>query len=381
MAETAPETLQHTPLHDLHVALGGRMVGFGGYALPVQYKGIVAEHTHTRTSASLFDVSHMGQVTVTGPDFATTAAALETLMPGELLALAPGEMRYTVLLNANGGIEDDLIVTRPAEGLAPDGTVFIVVNAATKHQDLTLMQAALGSQLKFTLHDDRALIAIQGPKAPDVLNRHSTIAKQLTFMQAGPATIGSFDCQVSRSGYTGEDGFEISVSNTDAAALAELLLTEPELEPAGLGARDSLRLEAGLCLYGHDMNPDIDPVTAGLLFAIGKRRRTEGGFAGAETVLKTLADGAAQKRIGILFDGRMPVREGAELVDAEGGTIGRITSGTFSPTREAPIAMGYLPKPVAGIGEAVTAIVRGKPVTGTITKMPFVPQRYVRTLS
>lgn len=381
MAETATETLQHTPLHDLHVALGGRMVGFGGYALPVQYKGIVAEHTHTRTRASLFDVSHMGQVTVTGSDFATTAAALETLMPGELLALAPGEMRYTVLLNANGGIEDDLIVTRPAEGSAPDGTLFIVVNAATKHQDLALMQAALGSQLKFTLHDDRALIAIQGPKAPDVLNRHSTIAKQLTFMQAAPATIGSFDCQVSRSGYTGEDGFEISVSNTDAAALAELLLAEPELEPAGLGARDSLRLEAGLCLYGHDMNPDIDPVTAGLLFAIGKRRRTEGGFAGAETVLKTLADGATQKRIGILFDGRMPVREGAELVDAEGGMVGRITSGTFSPTLEAPIAMGYLPKPIAEIGASVTAIVRGKLVTGTITKMPFVPQRYVRTLS
>jgi len=381
VTETTPEDLKYTPLHDLHVSLGGRMVGFGGYSLPVQYKGIVAEHTHTRESASLFDVSHMGQVTVDGPDHATTIAALETLMPGDLLSLDPGEMRYTVLLNEQGGIEDDLIVTRPAADQVPDGTMFIVVNAATKHHDLAVMEQALGDTLTFTLHDERALIAIQGPKAADVLGRHSDCVNKLIFMQATPTKIGGIDCHVSRSGYTGEDGFEISVANDDATKLAELLLAEPELEPAGLGARDSLRLEAGLCLYGHDMDARIDPVTAGLLFAIGKRRRTEGGFAGAEKVLKILGDGATQKRIGIVFDGRMPVREGAELVDQNGQTIGRITSGGFSPTLQAPIAMGYVPKPMAEIGASITAIVRGKPVSGTITKMPFVPQNYVRALS
>lgn len=379
MVET--DNLLKTPLFDLHTALGGRMVGFGGYALPVQYKGIVAEHLHTRQSASLFDVSHMGQVTVTGPDHATTAAALETILPGELLSLKPGEMRYTVLLNDKGGIEDDLIVTRPAEGQAPDGILFIVVNAATKHNDMKLMQAALGDTLNFALHDDRALIAIQGPKAVDALARHSDITQKLTFMQAGPATIAGFYCHVSRAGYTGEDGFEISVANAHAKQIAELLLAEPELEPAGLGARDSLRLEAGLCLYGHDMNADIDPVTAGIFFAIGKRRRTEGGFPGADTVLKVLEDGPAMRRVGIRFDGRLPVREGAELVDADGKPYGHVTSGGFSPSLEAPIAMAYLPASVAALGNPVTAMVRGKPVTGTITKMPFVPQRYVRTLS
>lgn len=377
MAEA--EILHQTALYDLHVSLGGRMVGFGGYTLPVQFAGIVAEHNQTRDAASLFDVSHMGQVTVTGSDFVTTAKALETLMPGDLLTLASGEMRYSMLLNDRGGIEDDLIVTRPAKGLAPDGTIFIVVNAATKHADIALMQKALGSQLEFILHEDRALIALQGPKAADVLSRHSKIADQLTFMQAGPARIGNIECHVSRAGYTGEDGFEISVNNADAVALAKLLLNEPELLPAGLGARDSLRLEAGLCLYGHDMNADVDPVTAGLLFAIGKRRRIEGGFPGADIVARALTDGPAQKRVGIRFDGRMPVREGAELVDENANSIGHIASGTFSPTLQAPIAMGYLPAAQAVSGERVIAIVRGKQVTGTITKMPFVAQNYVRT--
>lgn len=381
MAEAETENLKQTALHDLHVAHNGRMVGFGGYALPVQYLGIVAEHNHTRNEASLFDVSHMGQINVTGPDFEATAAALETLMPGELLALKPGEMRYTVLLNENGGIEDDLIVTRPAEGLAPDGTMFIVVNAATKQADLELLRQTLGDRLEFTLHEDLSLIAIQGPKAAEILSRHSTIPSELTFMQANTGKIDEFTCYVSRAGYTGEDGFEISVVNADALALAERLLAEPELLPAGLGARDSLRLEAGLCLYGHDMNDTIDPVSAGLIFAIGKRRRTEGGFIGAEHVLKVLADGPANKRVGIRFDGRMPVREGAELVDEAGEVIGHITSGTFSPTLQAPIAIGYLPVAHAKIDTPVTAIVRGKPVTGTVTKMPFVAQRYVRTLS
>lgn len=370
------DNLLKTALYDVHLKQGGRMVGFGGYALPVQYAGIVAEHLHTRQNASLFDVSHMGQITVTGADDLATATALETIMPADLLGLAPGQMRYTVLLNASGGIEDDLIVTRPAE--APDGTFFIVVNAAMKNQDFALMQKALGHELQFELHEDRALIALQGPKAAIALGRHSDIADQLTFMQAAPCLVGDIACQVSRSGYTGEDGFEISVDNTHAVRLAELLLSEPEVAPAGLGARDSLRLEAGLCLYGHDMNDEIDPVAAGLKFAIGKRRRTGGGFVGAEQVIAALNNGTEKTRVGIRFDGRQPVREGAEIVDADGQMIGHITSGTFSPTLEAPIAMGYVPSALATPGTAITALVRGKSIAGITTKMPFVPTRYFR---
>lgn len=378
MANATSEKLVKTPLYDLHVAHGGRMVGFGGYALPVQYKGIVAEHLHTRHSASLFDVSHMGQITVVGKDDETTAAALERLLPGDLQSLKPGQMRYTVLLNAAGGIEDDLIVTRPAAGQASSGVFYLVVNAATKHQDFDLMQKALGSELTFQMRDDQALLALQGPKAADALSRLCDEVDKIAFMQATSANVGGIPCHISRSGYTGEDGFEISVENKDAQKLAELLLAEPEVDPAGLGARDSLRLEAGLCLYGHDMNAQIDPVTAGLTFAIGKRRRTEGGFIGAGNVLAVLKDGTQDVRVGIRFEGRMPVREGAEIVDQDGQTIGRITSGTFSPTLEAPIAMGYVPKSKAAPGTSLTARVRGKAVMGEVVKMPFVPTRYFR---
>jgi aminomethyltransferase len=376
---TAPDTeLKKTALYDRHVAAGGRMVEFGGYALPVQYKGIVAEHTWTREAASLFDVSHMGQVKVTGPNHAATIAGLETLTPADLASLQPGEMRYTVLLNDTGGIEDDLIITRPAEGTEEDGVMYMVVNAARKLHDTEYMQHALGDDIRFELRNDLALLALQGPKAAQVLAAHSDIADRIGFMQARPALIGGIEANVSRSGYTGEDGFEISVKNTDAEAIFDLLVADEHVEPAGLGARDSLRLEAGLCLYGHDMNDTIDPVSAGLVFAIGKRRRTEGGFIGAETVLKVLADKPDDKRVGIRFDGRQPVREGAELVNGSDYVIGHITSGTFSPTLQASIAMGYVPASAAAEGTALTAMVRGKPISGTVVKMPFVPQRYVR---
>lgn len=378
MAQGPDENLKKTALYDRHVAAGGRIVEFGGYALPVQYVGIVAEHNHTREAASLFDVSHMGQMVVTGPDHATTIAALEALTPGDLASLAPGEMRYTVLLNPQGGIEDDLIVTRPAEGQAPDGVMFIVVNAARKDHDIAYMRGAHQGDVTFELRDDQTLVALQGPRAAEVLASLTDAPDRLGFMQATDAEIDGMQVTISRSGYTGEDGFEIAIANENAPVLFDLLMAHPLVEPAGLGARDSLRLEAGLCLYGHDMNDAIDPVTANIVFAIGKRRRSEGGFIGAESVLARLAEGADDRRVGIRFEGRQPVREGAELVDQAGNVIGRVTSGTFSPTAQASIAMGYLPAPLAAHGTPVTAMVRGKPISGTVSPLPFVPHRYVR---
>lgn len=378
MAQGPDDNLKKTPLYDRHVAAGGRIVEFGGYALPVQYAGIVAEHQHTRVAASLFDVSHMGQMVVTGPDHATTIAALEALTPGDLSSLAPGEMRYAVLLNPEGGIEDDLIVTRPAEGQAPDGVMFIVVNAARKDHDLAYMQAAHKGDVKFTLRDDQALLALQGPKAAEVLSSLTDAPSRLSFMRTVSAEIDGMPVTISRSGYTGEDGFEIAIANENAPALFDLLTAHPLVEPAGLGARDSLRLEAGLCLYGHDMDDTIDPITANLMFAIGKRRRTEGGFIGADAVLARLAEGVDDRRVGLRFEGRQPVREGAELVDEHNNVIGRVTSGTFAPTAQASIAMGYVPAALAEIGTAVTAMVRGKPVAGMVSALPFVPHKYVR---
>ncbi|MCD7059255.1 glycine cleavage system aminomethyltransferase GcvT [Pelagibacterium xiamenense] len=379
MAEALTGEANKTPLYDRHVAAGGRMVEFGGYMLPVQYPGgIVAEHNHTRSSASLFDVSHMGQIVLTAHDHAAAVKALETITPADIASLAPGEMRYTVLLNAKGGIEDDLIIARPVEGQAEDGVMYLVVNAARKHHDLRYMQETFEGEARFEMRPDLALIAIQGPKAAEVLGRHTDIVESLAFMQAAPATVGGIEAMVSRSGYTGEDGFELSIEHTDAEALFDLLIADERVKPAGLGARDSLRLEAGLCLYGHDMNEFTDPVSASLLFAIGRNRRTKGGFFGDERILKKIAYGADDKRVGIRFDGRQPVREGAELVDKHGNVIGEVTSGTFGPTVQAPIAMGYVPADAAEIGSPVTALVRGKPIAGTVVKMPFVPHRYVR---
>ncbi len=367
-----------TALFDLHVSQGGRIVDFSGYELPVQFTGIVAEHMHTRMMASLFDVSHMGQITVTGSDFETTSQALETLLPGNLKNLKPGSMRYTVLLNAEGGIEDDLIVTRPAEGQAADGVMFIVVNAARKAHDLAIFEEAFTDELEFELHEDKALLALQGPLAGAVLAELSDAPLKLAFMQAMPASIEGIECQISRCGYTGEDGFEISLKNNDAISLAKKLYADERVNPAGLGARDSLRLEAGLCLYGHDMDDTIDPVSADLLFAIGKQRRIDGGFVGAPRVLQIIKDGPENRRVGLLFEGRMPVREGAQIIDVQGKIIGRITSGTFAPSLKAPIAMAYVPSELAVLGNKVTALVRGREVVGTITRMPFVHQNYAR---
>lgn len=378
MSQTHPAAPQATALHNLHVELGGRVVDFAGYALPVQFKGIVAEHAHTRTAASLFDVSHMGQLTVKGENFQSTAAALETLIPGDLQGLKPGEMRYSVLLNDRGTIEDDLIVTRPAPDQADDGVIYIVINAARKHHDLSILENQLGGQLSFTLADNLSLLALQGPKAATALANLCDAPHKIAFMQSISTQIAGVPVVVSRSGYTGEDGFEISVDNEHAEKIARLLLDQPDVLPAGLGARDSLRLESGLCLYGHDMDDTIDPITANLLFAIGKQRRETGGFAGFDQISAIRAEGPTLKRSGIVFDGRMPVREGAEIIDQDDVVIGRVTSGTFSPTLQKPIAMAYIPRNLAKDGQQVTARVRGKPVVGTVSKMPFVPQTYKR---
>ncbi len=373
------QDLKHTALYDLHVSQGARMVDFAGYSLPVQFKGIVAEHNHTREHASLFDVSHMGQVTVNGPDFLTSAQALETLLPGAISTLKPGAMRYTVLLNDDGGIEDDLIVTRPGDAQLPAGTMLIVFNAARKYHDLALFEQNLGDRLKFKLHEDKALLALQGPQAGAVLARLCDAPEKLAFMQTTLGEIDGITCRISRAGYTGEDGFEISVNNEFAQKLAQKLYADERVEPAGLGARDSLRLEAGLCLYGHDMNDHIDPVSAGLLFAIGKKRRELGGFAGAERVLEILAEGPQMRRVGIVFEGRMPAREGAPIIDDDEREIGHVTSGTFSPTLQAPIAMAYVPAEFAREGTKLAALVRSKSVSGTVSKMPFVAANYART--
>lgn len=378
MAGADTSTLLQTPLHNTHLEWGGRMVSFAGYAMPVQYKGIVDEHNHTRNAASLFDVSHMGQVAVKGADHETAARALESLMPGDLVGLKPGEMRYTLLLNDKGGIEDDLIVTRPAEA-GTDGTLLIVFNAGRKDHDVAILNAALGDKLAIeTFFDSKALLALQGPTAAKVLSRYCDLPQKLSFMNAAAATIEGIDVYVSRAGYTGEDGFELSVANEEAEKLAKLLVSNEEVEPAGLGARDSLRLEAGLCLYGHDMDDQRDPISAGLIFAIGKARRAEGGFPGAAKIQALIADGVAEKRVGILFEGRMPVREGADIVDESGNPIGKVTSGTFGPTIGSPVAFAYVPAEKAKMGTELTAIVRGKPAKGTVTKLPFTPANYVR---
>ena len=377
MAKPEIENLKKTVLYDLHIANGGRMVDFCGYALPIQYSSLVKEHIHTRNSSSLFDVSHMGQIFVNGADFEAKAKLLETLFPADILSLKSGEMRYSVLLNEKAGIIDDLIITRAENG----NDVFIVVNGATKENDFAIMKNMLGDKLEFTLNEDLSLIALQGPKSADVLARYTSIANELIFMQSGAAVIAGINVYISRSGYTGEDGFEISVSNDQASKLAKILSDNDEVEFAGLGARDSLRLEAGLCLYGHDMNEEIDPITASIIFAIGKQRRIDGGFVGAKAVQDIIANGVEQKRVGIIFNTRMPVREGAQLIDELGNNIGIITSGSFSPTLEKPIAFGYLPKDIAKIGNSVCAIVRGKQVFGSIVKMPFVKQNYKRSIN
>ncbi|MCP4381164.1 MAG: glycine cleavage system aminomethyltransferase GcvT [Hyphomicrobiales bacterium] len=378
MAEDQPTELSHTPLHGLHEELDARMVPFAGYAMPVQYPtGILAEHNHVRSAAGLFDVSHMGQACLVGPDHETTARALESLTPGDFVGLRPGRERYTVLLTEDGGIIDDMMVTRPV-GADGDGVLTLVVNAARKDVDYADFRQRLPSNVRLEPKDDLALLALQGPLAAEVLARHVQDLGEPTFMSARPARVEGVDCTVFRSGYTGEDGFEISLPATAAEGVARALLAEPEVAPIGLGARDSLRLEAGLCLYGHDIDVTTTPVEADLLFAIAKRRRAEGGFPGADRIRRELEEGPGRKRVGLRLDGRAPAREGAPVTTDDGRHLGAVTSGTFGPTVGAPIAMGYVDVAFAEFGRALSVSVRGRSLPATVAPMPFVPHRYFR---
>jgi aminomethyltransferase len=369
VATSAPAP-RRTPLHDLHLELGGRLVDFAGWALPVQYPaGIMAEHRHCREAAALFDVSHMCQALVRG---ARPAEAFERLVPGDITGLAEGALRYTMFTDERGGVLDDLIAGRVPEGL------FVVANAARRAADLAHMRAALEPEHPVEELEDRALLALQGPRAAEVLGRLCPSASGLAFMHTMTAPIGGAPCRIARSGYTGEDGFEISVPAGDAPALARRLLAEPEVAPAGLGARDSLRLEAGLCLYGHELTPDTNPVEANLAWTIARRRRAARDFSGAAVILRQLADGPARKLVGIRPDGRAPAREGAEILDPAGGSIGAVTSGGFGPTVGGPIALGYVRAEHAAPASPLQLLIRGKPHPARVVELPFVPHRYHR---
>ena len=368
--EEAP--LSQLPLDAWHRACGGRMVPFAGYDMPIQYAGehggIVAEHNWTRSHAGLFDVSHMGQLTVSGEG---AAQALEVLLPGDISALKPGRVRYSLLLDETGGILDDLMVTNAGPHYA------LVVNGATKWDDIAWLREHLPDAITLTHHDEQALLALQGPQAAAVLGDILAGVHELTFMTAKLFEWNGTCLWIARSGYTGEDGFEISVPASHAEQLADVLVRDERVQPIGLGARDSLRLEAGLPLYGHDLTPDIDPVSAGLTFALSKKRRETGGWMGHEAVAKVLAGGPANMRVGLALDGRLPAREGAEVYvgDDKAGTI---TSGGFSPTLGHPIAMAYVAAPHAGEGTALEIEVRGKRLPARVVPMPFVPHNYHR---
>ena len=363
--EAEPNTL---PLDAWHRAKGARMVPFAGYLMPIQYDGIIAEHLWTRESAGLFDVSHMGQLILSGDGLDT---ALETLITADLGALAEGRQRYALLLNDTGGILDDLMVARAPMGL------FIVVNGAVKWDDIGHLREYLPDDITMSHLEDRALIALQGPKAVDALNRIVPGVDGLSFMEAGSFFWGLEPLWISRSGYTGEDGFVMSIPAEHVTEFAELLCRQPEVKPIGLGARDSLRLEAGLPLYGHDLDEKTDPVEADLMFALSKRRRATGGFPGAAAILAKLEAGPARRRVGLTVDGRMPVREGAPVF-AGNTQIGVVTSGGFAPSVNAPIAMGYVSANYSAPDTRIEAEVRGKRVPMTVTAMPFVPHRYHR---
>lgn len=373
------DALNVTPLNALHRELGGKMVPFAGYEMPVQYPlGVLKEHVHTRESAGLFDVSHMGQAWLISEDGADPAIALETLVPAEVQALKPGRQRYSQLLNDEGGILDDLMITRPLESFGSD-RLYLVVNAACKEQDLTLIAEKLAGKVRVERMEDRALIALQGPKAAAVAARlFGAELETMAFMSQARVDFNGADLWFSRSGYTGEDGYEISVPADAAEAVSRALLDQDEVEPIGLGARDSLRLEAGLCLYGHDIDTSTSPIEGGLIWSIGKRRREEGGFPGAATVQKQIAEGVSRKRVGIQPEGRAPAREGTEIMDGESNIIGKITSGGFGPTVGGPVAMGYVPADLASPGTEVFLSVRGKAMPAKVAKMPFVPPGFYR---
>ena len=371
---SAESEIKYTIFHDYHVAAGGKMVPFAGYLMPVQYSdGIMQEHLHCRENAGLFDVSHMGQVMVKGEG---AAQALEWLMPANLQTLEINQQTYSTLTNEHGGVLDDLIIARWTED-----TFFLVVNAGCKEQDIAHIRKHL-PDLEVTYLEDRCLLALQGLRAKDVMAELVPEANGLIFMNGCHATINDIECYITRSGYTGEDGFEISVDPSDALHLADILLGYDYVSWIGLGARDSLRLEAGLCLYGHDMNEQTSPIEAGITWSIGKSRRAgaanAGGFLGADVILQHMANGVSKKRVGFLVDGRAPVREGAEIIDHTGTVIGNITSGGFGPTLQAPIAMGYVPTELSVIGTRLNALVRGKPRPITVTQMPLVEHRFYR---
>jgi aminomethyltransferase len=364
-----PEQLDKLPLDSWHRSKGGRMVPFAGYEMPVQYEGIIAEHLWTRENAGLFDVSHMGQLFIHGR---AVAAALERFMPGDFQAAKDMKPKYSLLLNEEGGIIDDLMATRRGEDF------YVVVNGATKHGDIAYMERRLPGEVVIDHMRSQALLALQGPKAAEVLDAAIPGVAQLGFMEAGPFRAFGHPLWISRSGYTGEDGFEISVASRDVEALAQALTGDERVKPIGLGARDSLRLEAGLPLYGHDLDGQITPVMADLNFAIGKRRRAEGGFAGALRIIAELENGPPLKRVGLLVDGKQPVREGGRILDREGNEIGRITSGGHSPTLGRPIAMGYVATAQGTPGAFLKLEQRGKLFQAQVTPMPFVPHRYHR---
>jgi aminomethyltransferase len=381
LARDAESALKHTPLHGLHTGRGGRMVPFAGYAMPVQYPaGVLREHLHTRTAAGLFDVSHMGQIALRPKSgrIADAALALERLVPQDIVALAPGRQRYAQFTTGGGGILDDLMVANFGSHL------FLVVNAACKAADQAHLRAGLSDACEIEPLVDRALIALQGPSAESVLAKYCAEAPAMRFMDAGPRRVNGIDCLVSRSGYTGEDGFEISVPAEHAEALAATLLGHDEVWPIGLGARDSLRLEAGLCLYGHDIDTTTTPVEAGLPWSIQKSRRRggvrAGGFPGAERILAELEQGPSRRRVGLKAEGRAPVREGAALF-GDGTTtepIGAVTSGGFGPSVNAPVAMGYLPSARSAAGELVFAELRGQRMPLRVVPLPFIPNAYQR---
>jgi aminomethyltransferase len=366
------DTLKRTPLYDLHRELGARLVPFAGYEMPVQYPtGILAEHAQTRTAAGLFDVSHMGQVRLTAKPGHNAAKALEALVPGDITGLQPGQQRYTQLTNDSGGMLDDLMVTSTGDHL------LAVLNAACKDADLAHIQKHLAASCEIEPMFARGLLALQGPQAATALARLVPQVATMKFMSGAFFVIDGARCYVTRSGYTGCDGFEISTPADATDAIARKLLAQPEVKPIGLGARDSLRLEAGLCLYGHDIDPTTTPVEAGLLWSIGKERRQQGGFPGAAVIQKQIADGAPRKRVGLLPDGKAIAREGAEIA-LDGKVVGKVTSGGFAPTLGRAIAMGYLERPHSANGTKVELLVRGKPVPAEIVPMPFVKHAYYR---
>ncbi|MES2508772.1 MAG: glycine cleavage system aminomethyltransferase GcvT [Pseudomonadota bacterium] len=376
----SPDNLLKTPLHDLHVELGARMVPFAGYSMPVQYPaGLMAEHHHTRTAAGLFDVSHMGQLRLEGAD---AALALETLIPVDVVDLPAGKQRYGLLLNDEGGIIDDLMFFN--RDIGNGGDIFIIVNGACKVGDIAHIEAKIGRRCDVIPMPEMALLALQGPEAVTALQRLAPGVEHLVFMTGGRFNIAGCDCFLTRSGYTGEDGFEISVPAAQADKLARALLAEPEVKPIGLGARNSLRLEAGLCLYGNDIDTTTSPVEASLNWAMQKVRRTggarAGGFPGAEKILAQLSDPSllTRKRVGLMALERVPVREHTALHSMDGAPIGEVTSGLLGPSINQPVAMGYVSPEFAAIGTKINAMVRGKAVPMEVCAMPFVPARYYR---